>query len=312
MGTINFFNFFHNGDMFVSKEFIRQIVLELPEFNFGYYHLNHPKTTIDLKIPHLGSPCFKQNIKFIEDSNVLNINTWIGAYHPIHTNEPPHFWNGGINYICLYNTWKFIFEKINSYFNVNLKIKDSPNDYIPTIDYDLFDVSDAKKFLKKRKNTKKILFSNGIAMSGQSFGEDMSHIINDFGLKYPQHDFICTKKFQTDLKNIFFTDDIFVSITETSDIKTLWNDRKTQNCDLNEISYLSKFCDMIVGKNSGPFIFCMTKENFLDPSKTIISFNRDMEDSLGYGIDIECQYIFSNTFKYQSIANIIQESLCLL
>lgn len=312
MKTINFFNCFHNGDMFVSKEFIRQIVAELPEFNFGYYHLNHFKTTKDLEIKHLGPAPFRENLKFVEDGETLNVNTWIGAYQKIHTSEPPHFWNGGINYICLYDTWSYIFERINSYFGVNLKIKESPNDYIPTINYSLFDLTGCNTFLTERKDIKKILFSNGRAMSGQSFNEDMSSIIMYFASKYPQHDFICTKKFKTELNNIFFTDDIFSNVDEIDEIKAPWNDREIQNCDLNEISYLSRSCDVIIGKNSGPFIYCMTKENFLTPNKCIISFNRDMEDSLGYGVDLECEYVFSNTFEYQSVMNIIEESLCLL
>ena len=312
MKRINFYNFFHNGDMFVSKEFIRQIVTELPDFEFGYYHLNHPKTTRDLNIEYLGHPNFKENAKFVEDSNTLNINSWIGAYFPFHTTEPPHFWNGGINYICLYNTWSYIFSKINSYFGVNLQIKQSPNDYVPKINYEVFDVSDYDKFLKERPETKKVLFSNGRAMSGQSFFEDMSGIISYFATKYSQYDFICTNKFDTDLKNIFFTDDIYKEREEIIDVNVPWNDRQLKSCDLNEISYLSRGCDIIVGKNSGPFVYCMTKENFDTENKYIISFNKDMEDSLGYGVDLECEYVFSNIFEYKSIVETIEEKICLL
>lgn len=312
MKTINFFNCFHNGDLFVSKEFVRQIVTELPDFNFGYYHLNHPKTIKDLLVPSMGPPPFRENLKFVENNNTLNVNTWIGAYYNLHTSEPPFFWNGGINYLCLYDTWKYIFERINSYFGCNLKIKDSPNDYVPTINYELFDLTEYDKFLESRKNTKKILLSNGQSMSGQSFVDDMSDIIVNFATKYPKHDFICTKKFQTDLNNIFFTDDIFKTDGEISDIKPPWNDRTVQTCDLNEISYLSRSCDIIVGKNSGPFIYCMTKENFMTPNKYIISFNKDLEDSLGYGVDLECEYLFCNIFDYQTIVETIEEKICLL
>lgn len=312
MKTINFYNAFHNGDMFVSKEFIRHIVSELPNFKFGYYHLNHPKTTRDLQIEYLGTPSFKENSKFVEDEDTLNINSWIGAYHPVHTPELPHFWNGGINYICLYNTWEYIFSKINSYFGTDLKIKKSPNDYIPTINYEMFDVSDYDRFLEERSKTKKILFSNGPAMSGQSFPDDLSRIISAFALKYPQHDFICTRKFTTQIKNIFFTDDIYKEREEIFSTNSFWNDRQSKICDLNEISYLSRNCDLIVGKNSGPFVYCMTKENFMKENKYIISFNKDMEDSLGYGIDLECEYVFSNIFEYNSVVETIEEKLCLL
>jgi len=312
MKRINFYNFFHNGDMFVSKEFIRQIVTELSDFEFGYYHLNHPKTTKDLGIEYLGRPSLQENAKFVEDGDTLNINSWIGAYHPVHTRELPHFWNGGINYVCLYNTWEYIFSKINSYFGTDLKVKESVNDYVPTINYELFNVSDYDNFLEERSETKKILFSNGKAMSGQSFFEDMSSIITYFAAKYSQHDFICTTKFNTELENIFFTDDIYKQEEELININVPWNDRVSKVCDLNEISYLSRKCDLIVGKNSGPFIYCMTKENFNTENKCIISFNKDMEDSLGYGVDLECEYIFSNIFEYKSIVETIEEKICLL
>jgi hypothetical protein len=72
-------------------------------------------------------------------------------------------------------------------------------------------------------------------------------------------DIICTNKFKTVLPNIKFTSDIIKS---------------TKDTDLLEISYLSTFCDVIVGKNSGPYVFCETFTNYNNPNKTFVSFNR--------------------------------------
>ncbi len=301
--------------MFFSKEFIKQITNNLSDFEFGYYHYNHPKTTKDILIEYKGFPKkFIEKQKFVKEDNTLNINSWIGVYNQVHTTEPPFFWNGGINYKCLHDTWGYIFSQINSHFGTDIKLKSSLNEYVPTINYELFDTSCYDDYIKSRSGRKKILFCNGVAMSGQSFADDMSSIILYFSKKYDQVDFICTKKFNIpqEINNIFFTDDFQVTNDENILETPFWNDRKNTICDLNEISYLSRYCDVIVGKNSGPFVYCMTKENFSTEGKVIISFNKDMEDSLGYGVDLECEYIFSNIFELNSIVSIIEEKICQL
>lgn len=294
MPKISFFNYYHNGDLFVSKSFIKQIVDELPSFEFSYYHLNNPKTIQDL-IPYGGQPdanvssiMMMKRQRFIYNDDEMVINTWIGIYIEDQYPEPPYFWNGGINYVALYNIWDYIFSKINEKFGTNLKIKDSPKDYISFVDHSKFELDTAKAFLEARSDTKKVLFSNGVPMSGQSFSDNMEVFINNLAINNPKIDFICTSPIATTLDNVFFTNDIL----------------KLQS-DLNEISYLSKFCDLIVGKNSGPFIYCLEKENFTNPNKMFVSFNHMKEDSLDYGIEVDCDYTCSQSKDAQEIYNIL-------
>ena len=262
--NIYFFQHYHNGDLFVTKEFIRQIVEELGvEFNFGYYHNNHPKTLLDLNIPIIGNTeSFGEDglsfPRFIEpDDNTLFINTHYLVYG---RSEFESLFNPvGINHDALRQMWSYIFKKINQKFNTTLQLKDKEY-YIGKIDFSYFDISTVDLFLKKRQ-TKKILVSNGKPMSKQSFKDNMNHVIMELAREYQDWDFICTEKFITSQSNIVFTDDIIKEKSKRIENLPEWC---KPTCDLNEISYLSQYCKIIIGKNSGPFIYCITKNNLSD------------------------------------------------
>ena len=51
MAKIVFFNHFHRGDLHTNKEYIRQIMQELPDVEFEYLHANPNKLLLDLNIP---------------------------------------------------------------------------------------------------------------------------------------------------------------------------------------------------------------------------------------------------------------------
>jgi hypothetical protein len=128
--------------------------------------------------------------------------------------------------------------------------REEANNYYKTINKGVDD------FVSKNQN-KKILFCNGPCLSGQcEYIGDMKSIIVDLSQEYPNKIFIATHKFECSIDNIKFTDDIIQSNTT----------------DLNEIAYLSSFCDIIIGRSSGPLCFCCNKENINDPSKTFYVF----------------------------------------
>jgi hypothetical protein len=109
--------------------------------------------------------------------------------------------------------------------------------------------------------------------------------------------------------NIIFTDELILAEYDTTVLNS-WNKKR---CDLNEISYLSKFCDIIVGKNSGPYIYCMTEENINDPNKTIIVFNKRSLDSLLAEINHKAKYVYQKidhkTFNADIVKQTIEENL---
>ena len=69
-----------------------------------------------------------------------------------------------------------------------------------------------------------------------------------------------------------------------------------QEPDLQEISYLSTLVDVIIGKNSGPYVFCETYDNYMDKDKTFVSFNTkhkdydDIKETMSNGLKIKCNY----------------------
>lgn len=299
--NICFFNHYHRGDLFTHKEFIRQIKKETL-INLSYYHYNHPKVNKDLDIPLVQVDGLSNTKNFYHTDNTLFVNTWIGAYPDIFNKY------GGVNLQSLSNSWALIFEEINKIFNTNLQIKSPVEYYLPSIDFCYFDISKVKQFIDSRDSRKKVLICNGNPMSNQSFPSDLSNEITYFAKKYSNIDFICTKKFFTNISNIFFTDDIILDLEEYH-FSPPWHDREINNCDLNEISYISTFCNIIIGKNSGPFVFCETKENFMNKDKTIISFSKGAKESMSNQVPLKCKYILQTNHDITTVVETIEREL---
>jgi hypothetical protein len=304
---IVFFNHFHRGDLFTHKEFVRQIKEELTNIEFEYCHYNHPKVNKDLNIPLTGIPNTSYDQLFVSSEDTLYVNTWIGAYPDI-LNDC-----GGVNLQSLTRSWRSIFGVLNREFGTNLQIKELL-DYLPRIDYSFFNISPIDSFLSTRIDfvwglwRKRVLICNGVPMSMQSFISSLEEEIKEFAAKYPDIDFICTKKFTSSAPNIYFTDDITKDEDEYS-YHAPWNDRPFNNCDLNEISYLSTKCDLIVGKNSGPFVFCETYDNLMDPKKRIISFSRGEKESMSNAINKKCQYRLVTDHSIENVKQVIEQEL---
>ena len=308
MSKIVFFNHYHRGDLLTHKEFIRQLQNELSDFTFEYMHFNHPKLTRDLNIPVTGAPeNLDAKTPFYQDEGVLYINTWIGCFWDIFCEH------GGINMNSLWHQWDKILDTINGHFNTEISLRADKESYLPKIDFTKFDVSSIDEFLKTHTN-KKILICNGPPKSGQSFSDNMQDFINLAAEESPNIDFICSTKFDTTLNNVLFTDDIIVD-NEVEDKRAPWEDREVNNCDLQEISYLSEHCDAIVGKNSGPFVFCETYNNYMNPNKKFLSYNvswgigKPPTETMSNGLDIKCKYTITpisdiNTLSADDIANI--------
>lgn len=292
---IVFFNHYHRGDLLTSREFIRQIKNELPTFEFEYLHFNHPKLTRDLDIPKVGDPSsLDHKTPFYQEEDTLYINTWIGCFWDIFCEH------GGINMHSLYATWGKILETLNAYFETDITLRQEKESYLPRIDYDRYNISSVANYLATSEATGRVLICNGPPKSGQSFTDNMQDFINPIAEKNPGVDFVCTTKFNTTHPNVLFTDDL-IKDTEVEDKRAPWEDRDVNNCDLFEISFLSQYCDAVVGKNSGPFVFCETYDNYMDPKLKFLSFNVSWgpafqtgqtrpTETMSNGLDIKCKF----------------------
>jgi len=269
MKAICFFNHYHNGDLFNSKSFIKEIISNIPT-KYYYAHSNQSIVLSDLNVEHVGNFDISQSEKILDVGDVVWVNTWIGAYFDV--NKPYY---GECTLRFLYQMYAEIYQKLNEIFDSNLSLSPIDN-YFSFVDYSKFDVSNVDQFLLKNTN-KKILISNGPCLSGQcDYTGDMSPIIEILAKNNPNKTFIATHSFDCSLDNVVFTNDII----------------KSNECDLNEISYLSTFCDIIVGRNSGPFCFASTKNSLKDSNKIFYAFGNKETDCFVYEVDVECKFIF--------------------
>jgi hypothetical protein len=297
MSKIVFFNHFHKGDLHTHKEFIRHVQSELSDFTFEYMHNNVAKLTAELDIPLIGAPNDLNNKDpFYADDDVLYINTWVGCNWDVFCKH------GGINMHTLYEQWEGIVETINETFGTDIKLRKEKESYLPKIDSKLLTTDKIEDYLLTAdEGVRKVLICNNTPMSNQSFKSNMKEHILPFAEMYPDTHFICTNKFDTEgNSNIKFTDDIVGPV---------------QDGDLQEISYLSRNCDVIIGKNSGPFVFCETYDNYMDDTKKFISFNtkhpdyEDVQETMSNGLKLKCSYkaipILSNDLTEQDHENIM-------
>lgn len=296
MPKIVFFNHFHRGDLHTHKEFIRQIKNECPDFTYEYYHNNPEKLTNELHIMSMGAPLESLDMKspFYQDEDTLYINTWVGCFWDIFCQH------GGINMHTLYDQWEIIYETINDQFGTTLKLRESKESYMPKIDFSLLNTESIDYYVRENADAFKVLVCNNVPSSNQSFSSDMEEFINPLAEKYPGAHFILTNKINATSPNIIYTSDLI-------DIE--------DPCDLLEISYLSSHCNVIVGKNSGPYVFCETYDNYMDENKTFISYNTkhqdydDVKETMSNGLELKCKYkaipILSNSLTPKDRENVM-------
>ena len=289
----------HYGDLFTSKGYIQQIVTELKnKLDIRYWHQCHPKALLDLGLDSYALDLNKEDFScsYIEKDDTLYVNLWTAQREEFSGKV-------GVNHEFLQRAWKKIFKKINNFFGVNLILHDMEY-YVGSIDYSFFKNNLKLQNYLRVSTNKKILISNGPATSGQSFVDNMSSEINNLSQIYKNIDFICTSKFKTTSENIKFTDDI---IDPGEVVHKDSSPRST--CDINEISYLSTFCSVIVGKNSGPFIYCLTKENLFNKEKIIISFHKRKTDDMLLHLNYKCDYLYYKLYEKNYNSQIVFDVL---
>jgi hypothetical protein len=291
MKSICFFCHFHNGDIYHIKEFLIDISSQL-KTKYYIAHENSSLLTHDIDIEHINISKIpllvgKHYTKFIETEDCLYVNAWIGGYF-----SSDNEYNMECSLRGFHRMFSHIYATVGEKFKVDLKLG-NVEEYFPSIDYSKFDCNSIDKFISKNTNNK-ILISNGPALSCQTtYNTDMSEIIEPLAKEYPNNIFILTKKFNTSISNIKFTEDIINSKT----------------CDLNEISYISRFCKLIIGRNSGPFCFTVTKENINDEDKKFLAFGDKPTDCFPYMLDIKSEFMFDYFSGIDNLKKTITELL---
>jgi len=280
MKKICFFNHYHNGDLFHGKAFIREIMYNV-DTEFYYAHRMKPAVLDDMDIQHTELPGIPHKARYLDLGDTFLINTWIGAYFGYGIR-----FDGECTLRFTHQMYARIYDLINQTFPGTDMVLGPVETYFPFVNYGMVDKAGVNRFVGSDPR-KKILFSNGECHSGQcEYNGDMKSIIEDIASKHPNKVFIATKNFETQLKNIKFTNEII---------------DQNKGCDLNEISYLSTYCDLIVGRNSGPYCFTVTDTNINDPNKTFYAFGTRETDCFAMGIEIPAKLIFES---YTSLNNV--------
>lgn len=245
---IIFFNNFNNGDIHYSREFIKFFSKEIGVPSF----VNHKKCRDLLKDTQI--PFIQANLNhlnqngFYFQNGVLFMNTWIGQEGGKWIQQHP-------SGCTLKNNYKMFLEKAKV---LEIEMPDEEN-FIPSINYDFFNIESLTP-----KNKKNVFISNGPCFSGQSNNFDMSNFIINLAKSYPKILFYVTQKIDTNLENIIDANE------------TIKKEKNLSN--LNELSYISTHCDIVVGRASGPYCFSHTKQNLQDNKKTyIVTSNNERE-----------------------------------
>jgi hypothetical protein len=248
---------------------------------FLYSHSMNPAVLADMDIQYEPMVNMPHKARYLDLGDTLMINTWIGSY-----------FGHGITYDfeCTlrftHQMYARIFDLINQVFPGTGMVLGPVDSYIPFVNYGMVNKRDVNNFLIANPR-KRVLFSNGPCHSGQcEYNGDMRELIEAVAAKNPLVTFVATHTFNTQAKNIKFTSDII---------------DQSVGCDLNEISYLSTHCDLIIGRNSGPYCFTVTDTNVTNPDKTFFAFGTSDDTSFLKGIDTPAKFIFE---KYTNLENV--------
>lgn len=245
---IVFFNNCHNGDIHYSREFVKYIAKQV-SVPCSVSHFKCPSLLLDTDIPHTPIDLWGIHQKSIHlENDILYLNTWIGQ-------------DGGWMHptgVTLKSNYRMFIHHA-SLLGVSLLPEIN---YIPSIDYSRYDLS--KIAVRQSRN---IFVSNGNVLSSQAKNFDIDSIVLRLAKKHTNCDFYVTKNISTELTNIF----------DANKLTNLGYGGNRSN--LNELSFLSTKCDVIVGRGSGPFCFAGVKTNMFDSKKTIMAFGNNERES---------------------------------
>jgi hypothetical protein len=247
---VGFYNSYGNGDIFESREFVRDAMKLLPAKNYVYYTGKSSRILMD--IPGLGAissgvPAVLDSMKpyiLDKENNNLFVNSWIGR-------DSKYVLSGiGCTVEGLHRMWNDILKD----FGVELS-SSNPLDYITQYNYTQYSgIPQTLVFTGMLKEIKKVFISNGDVHSKQADNFSMIPMIEELAWRFPETLFFVSQKFPTTCENII-------------DANQFSNSELDSN--LVELSFLSTFCDVTIGRNSGAHVFSWVRENCFRPMTNI-------------------------------------------
>ncbi len=255
---------FGNGDLFESRQFALDWMWACGVTTAKYAH--KPKYYGSFEdLPQIESVPITQAMMtqaaggIAWNNDELMVNMWIGrGWAP--PNHKGYVLDPGVG--CVLEMIYQMHNDLRVEAGLPL-ISKSMVEMIPTIDYTrIFIANTLKEYLAQNIGRKLVLVCNGKTTSAQADNFDY-HVMLDY---LPQHDgvrYLLTEKVTIpDRPDVVFTDDL----TQRNKIQS------HPGWDMTAISYLSRYCDVMVGRCSGTHMYTQVLENWMDSSKTLVCF----------------------------------------
>lgn len=248
------FNWFGNGDLLITHEFVKEIMEAFPDSRVTFAHAKSPRMFADipeLEYSKLGDEYDNSKYTY-QIGDTFYINTWIGL-------------NGKYVSPANSNTVTNVKRLFNDHFTGKHVFSKPDIEYLPDVNYSYFEIDDVNKFMDyARENIKKplVLLSTGSVQSNQAENFDWTYPIG----------MLC----DTFKDSLFFimTDPVPETLRTRENLTSTQAIIKTSDgWDLQEIGYLSLFCNPIIGRSSGPYCFALTRPNSINEKKAFICFS---------------------------------------
>jgi len=321
---IVFYNQHQHGDILLSRQGARWVIENSPKnVQFHYVHDKSPDSVfVNERINHIK---FNQKIHcvpmhIVENSlksrgilkDSLWVSTWCGTINGM---QLLHEYEGGmvveryllphhsgryeiglnddlvLNFKCEETLWKQNIDQINQYFSLNFCTKKIPypneDDLVVKWNSNPKNIQLVDKIIDKDKIN--VLVCNGETLSLQRSNFKYEDYLKEIIINNPDINFYFTEKFYLGYENVF----------NINDIVPLPN--------LNEIEYLSKFCNIIITSLSGPGCAVMNSEVLNNEDKTLIYICRKRL-GLVYN-NLKCKYYQTEDFSKNNITSILNEAI---
>lgn len=242
---VTFYNHFGAGDVFESREFVKDWMDRIPDTKFYYAHGKDSCILADM--PELE---YREVTEVMEPMTPIKvegdsayINTWIG--------RDGRYVLPGIGCVV-----EQLYEMhTNMMISANLEpLRRNIYEYIPKIDFLYYKTGNIDKFISG--TGKSVLISNGPVQSNQAFNFEFDPVLSKLCELRKDVLFMVTQSTGVEAENLVDTSSII----------------QKDRFDLNEVAYLSKHVSLVVGRNSGPHVYTQFYDNWSDPSKVSLSF----------------------------------------
>jgi hypothetical protein len=262
---------------------------KFPQYNYTYTHKNAKELLLDININYDDKINLINSDKTFILNDSLYICTWYGVYSKTYLDKYH------ISFNCLYQIFNDILKQ---FFNYDIT-KENPKIFIPSINFEKYNINNCKNFLQKITG-KKILICNGKTKSAQGYDLNLTKMAVELAKKHGKWVFFLTNNVDnTSLpQNVIYTPTII----------------QNSGSDLNENAYIGSQCDVIAGQLSGCHTFCYNAESMANKSK-IITFWRPTPNIISPYFfegamtqsEISNKFIASNSNKYNECLNLIEK-----